>query len=283
VADNAEVRRIVRRYAESWEMLVSEAEHAAAGVLWLQTNPAPDLVMIDQDMLSAGGIALVRNMRCSEHTSHTPLLILTCRAADEITADVLRLGDVNTLAKPIKPQSLYSAIMRPISLQTAKSAPASDPTPPEAISMAQRKPLSILMADDNPVNQRVAQALLKRLGYEVDTVENGKQAVEAFSEKAYDLILMDVEMPLLNGYDATRQIRAKRSDSSTPWIIALTAHSLGSTRSQCLASGMNDFVTKPIKLQQLVAALERAPIEAHTQQTDEPLDSTEIHSVAASI
>ena len=269
VADNAEVRRIVRRYAESWEMVVGEAVHAAGGLVWLQTNPPPDLVIIDQDILAVGGNALARTIRENVHTARTPLLVLTCRGTDALTAEAVRLGGVITLPKPLKPQSLHSAISRSITTREEDQTAQEQARVSKMSLIAEPRSLSILLADDNPINLKVGKALLKRLGFQVDTVSDGKQAVEAFGAISYDVILMDLEMPTINGYEATRQIRSQRSDGTIPWIIALTAHSLGATRSKCIEAGMNDFLTKPIKLQQLADALQRMPLRAEDGQTAE--------------
>ena len=117
--------------------------------------------------------------------------------------------------------------------------------------------LRLLIAEDNPVNQRVASRMLQRLGYKADVVENGRLAVEAVERAAYDVIFMDVQMPELDGLEATRRIKARPGPS--PWIIALTAHALEEDRQQCLAAGMNDFLSKPVQLTELTAALERVP------------------------
>jgi len=117
--------------------------------------------------------------------------------------------------------------------------------------------LRLLIAEDNPVNQRVATRMLQRLGYRADVVENGRLAVDAAERERYDVIFMDVQMPELDGLEATRRIRARAGRS--PWIVALTAHALEDDRQQCLAAGMNDFLSKPVQLSELSAALERVP------------------------
>jgi CheY-like chemotaxis protein len=117
--------------------------------------------------------------------------------------------------------------------------------------------LSILIAEDVPVNQMVAVAILERLGYTADVVENGAQAVEATQKKPYQLILMDICMPEMDGLDATRQIRNITGSSVKPWIVAVTAHAILGDKEKCLAAGMNDYVTKPISLKTIAAAIDR--------------------------
>jgi CheY-like chemotaxis protein len=141
----------------------------------------------------------------------------------------------------------------------AAEAP-SEPSRPVRVAAPERKPvanLRLLIAEDNLVNQRVASRMLQKLGYKADVVENGRLAVEAVERQAYDVIFMDVQMPELDGLEATRRIRAR--PGRAPWIVALTAHALEEDRRQCLAAGMNDFLSKPVQLTELTAALDRVP------------------------
>ncbi|MFZ9736428.1 MAG: response regulator [Prochlorotrichaceae cyanobacterium] len=124
-------------------------------------------------------------------------------------------------------------------------------------SLASEQSLSILIAEDVQVNQMVAVAILERLGYTADVVENGTKAVEAFQRQPYQLILMDICMPETDGLNATRQIRNITASETHPWIIALTAHAILGDREKCLAAGMNDYVTKPISVKTIAAAIDR--------------------------
>ncbi|MEY2976610.1 MAG: response regulator [Prochlorotrichaceae cyanobacterium] len=124
-------------------------------------------------------------------------------------------------------------------------------------SSASEQGLSILIAEDVQVNQMVAVAILERLGYTADVVANGTQAVEAFQKQPYQLILMDICMPETDGLNATRQIRNLTTSETHPWIIALTAHAILGDREKCLAAGMNDYVTKPISVKTIAAAIDR--------------------------
>ena len=134
--------------------------------------------------------------------------------------------------------------------ETTAAAPAS-PTPPGGA-------LRILLAEDNPVNQKVTLSLLKRLGYQADIANDGEQAIAAVARQTYDVILMDVQMPHMDGHSATRHIRAQADSLEQPWIVALTANAMEDDQRACLAAGMNDFASKPIRLKQLGELLERA-------------------------
>jgi PAS domain S-box-containing protein len=140
-------------------------------------------------------------------------------------------------------------------------------------SLAIDRPFSILMAEDNRVNQLVAKKMLEKFGYRVDIVADGQEAIHAFEERSYDVIFMDLEMPNVSGYDAAKHIRSHASPGA-PWIIALTAHAVDGVREECFAAGMNDYLSKPIKLEQLAGALRRVPWKVTTTHAATP----EIHA-----
>ena len=123
-------------------------------------------------------------------------------------------------------------------------------------TLGERHPLRILVAEDNVVNQKVALALLNRLGYNPDLVENGRKAVDSVGTVDYDLVLMDVQMPEMDGLEATRTIRSSIEDGRQPTIVALTANALDGDRELCIAAGMDDYLSKPIQLDALVEKLE---------------------------
>ncbi len=130
--------------------------------------------------------------------------------------------------------------------------------------LAEEFPLSVLLAEDNPVNQKVATRFLERLGYRVDTVVNGVEAVAALEQRRYDLILMDLQMPEMDGLEASRRIRRLALETQ-PKIIALTANAMQGDRELCLAAGMDDYVSKPVKIHEISAAIRRqfgAPVSA---------------------
>ncbi|MEO5823253.1 MAG: response regulator, partial [Vicinamibacteraceae bacterium] len=153
------------------------------------------------------------------------------------------VGSTFSFELPLRAAETPSAPARPVKASASASKPISN--------------LRLLIAEDNPVNQRVASRMLQKLGYQSDVVENGRLAIEAVERQAYDVIFMDVQMPELDGLEATRRIKAR--PGVAPWIIALTAHALEDDRKQCLAAGMNDFVSKPVQLTELTAALDRVP------------------------
>jgi CheY-like chemotaxis protein len=162
----------------------------------------------------------------------------------------------------------------------ARSAPAFDP------GMGERLPLRILLAEDNSVNQMLAVRLLRNLGYTADVAGNGVEAVDAVESGAYDVILMDVQMPEMDGLEATREIRS-RTAGNGPRIVAMTANAMAEDREECLAAGMDDYVSKPIRVDELVAALERtaSPMgePARTASSSEVLDATAFERLRATM
>ena len=135
---------------------------------------------------------------------------------------------------------------------------------PSSPILAEQVPLRILLAEDNIVNQKVALQLLKRLGYRADVAGNGLEVLAALHRQSYDVVLMDVQMPELDGLSTTRRI-CQQWPSLRPWIIAMTANAMQGDREECLEAGMNDYVSKPIRLEQLVQTLSRCPMPAHNR------------------
>jgi CheY-like chemotaxis protein len=171
------------------------------------------------------------------------------------------------LTKPVKPSQLFNAL---IDLLAPTRAAA---TTPEPISMtreregkssfdpemAARHPLRILLAEDNVVNQKLAMRLLQQMGYRADLASNGIEAIESVARQTYDVVLMDVQMPEMDGLEASRQITARWPAAQRPRIVAMTANAMQGDREMCMAAGMDDYVTKPIRVDALVAALSQVP------------------------
>jgi CheY-like chemotaxis protein len=157
-----------------------------------------------------------------------------------------------TLTKPFKLSQFHDSLLTIFSerLETPRSS-----TEASAEPLAADFPLRILLAEDNRVNQKVAVRLLKKLGYQVDLVQNGIEATEAVQHQTYDLILMDVQMPTMDGLTATQHIRKSHPDANHPWIVALTANALEGDRQACLDAGMNDYLAKPIEVDRLVEVI----------------------------
>ena len=148
------------------------------------------------------------------------------------------------MTKPIKASRLFDALADLLTREEPAAEPA--PAAPTAPSLGERHPLRILIAEDNGVNQKVVLAMLRRLGYRADLVANGLEAIAAVEQRPYDVVLMDLHMPELDGISAMRRIRAEMSEDRRPRIIAVTANALEEDREACLAAGMDDYVSKPL-------------------------------------
>lgn len=157
------------------------------------------------------------------------------------------------LERPVKRKALLSALKRAVVHADSIESSSNEAGKAEP---GRRKRLSILLAEDNPVNRKVALTMLKHLGYRADVVSNGQEVLDALSDHRYDVILMDVQMPVMDGMEAARRLRA--AGNHRPWIIAMTAHALEGDREMCIEAGMDDYVSKPVRMGTLMAALDRA-------------------------
>jgi len=212
------------------------------------------LALLDMQMPDADGLTLASWIREDPVLAQTPLILITSLGYQG-AAEQDRLFAAQ-ITKPLRQSQLREQLAlalgyRQRSLQPSTTAAVVAPPP--------GRPLRILLAEDNVVNQKVALTMLKKLGYSADAVANGREALAALSEINYDLVLMDCEMPEMDGFEATLHIRSGEAGVLNPSvpIIAMTAHAMQGDRERCLAVGMNDYVSKPVQLSTLSTALER--------------------------
>lgn len=259
VDDNATNREIVIRHARSWGMEPVAVERPIDALALVEAGEPFDVAVLDMLMPDMDGLALAREIRQRRDERELPLLLVTslgrlprAQSASDFSAQ---------LAKPIKASQLFNALVSALAGRIEEARPvefAADDVKAESA-------LRILLAEDNAVNQKVALALLGRLGYRADVAWNGLEALAALERHAYDVVLMDVQMPELDGLDATRQICARWSPEARPRIIAMTANALLEDREECFAAGMDDYVAKPIRPEELARALTRAkPLPAQS-------------------
>jgi GAF domain-containing protein/CheY-like chemotaxis protein len=254
VDDNATNRRILALQAEKWGMTPRETEHPNEALQWIRNGKHFDLAILDLQMPEMDGIMLTREIRTMHPQESLPIILLTSLGRREIGADDLHFAAY--LIKPLKPSALYDALASIFAhrLISPKPQPAKGVIDAE---LGKRHPLRILLAEDNQVNQKLALRILEQMGYRADIASNGLEAIESVERQTYDVILMDVQMPEMDGLEATRQIVAKWPQKH-PRIIGLTANALEGDREQCLAAGMDDYISKPIHIEELVDALERS-------------------------
>lgn len=256
VDDNATNRLILEEMARSWAMVpvaVASAQDALQTLRRGQEANAPyRVVLSDVNMPEEDGFSLAQRIRQSPEFAGTIVILLTSGMHPE---DVKRGEDIGVAAhlmKPVKQSELYDAIAVSLGVTTADSG---DSTAAARIETPLR-PLRILVAEDSLVNQKLAVGLLQKHGHSVVIANNGKEAVNALTSQHFDVVLMDVEMPTMNGYEATAAIRTwEKSRGRHVPIIAMTAHAMKSHRELCLEAGMDDYVSKPIRVQELFEKL----------------------------
>jgi PAS domain S-box-containing protein len=265
VDDNATNREIVTRHAQSWGMEPVAVELPATALELLASDEPFDVGVLDMMMPDMDGLALAGEIRARWSAEELPLLLLTSlgRLPQAESSSLFSAQ----LAKPFKASQLYNTLLRLLSPGAVE-----EEVEPVADGKRARSALRILLAEDNAMNQKVALRLLEQLGYRADVANNGLEAIETLERRPYDVVLMDVQMPELDGLDATRRICERWPPESRPHIIAMTANALPEDREACFAAGMDDYVAKPIRAEELVAALKRAKPRADADGGSEAVE-----------
>jgi len=256
VDDNATNRRILVAQTARWGMVPRETGSPKEAIAWLEGGEAFDIALFDLLMPELDGLELagrVAALADSAPAKPMPVVILSSIGVREREEAAIAAW----LAKPVKPSALHDTIAN-VLLGTVVTRPTLAPAAADGRALGERHPLRILLAEDNAVNQKLALRLLGQLAYEAEVAGDGRQAVEAVEGGSYDVVLMDVQMPELDGLGATREIRARWPERPL-WIVAMTANAMAGDREACFAAGMNDYLAKPIRPAELAAALERAP------------------------
>jgi signal transduction histidine kinase/CheY-like chemotaxis protein/HPt (histidine-containing phosphotransfer) domain-containing protein len=248
VDDNATNREILHHQLQSWHMLVEEAPDSRDVVVRIIRAERDDqpfrLVLMDMQLPDTDGTELARKIRQACHNADLKIIILSSISRSLKPNELMRAGVDMQLSKPVKSSQLYNAI------QEILGGYISSPRLPEEqnIDMPLFPQLRILLVEDNPTNQEVVTQQLRKLGHQVDLAVDGRDALMKSGQMNYSLILMDCQMPEMDGYEATRKIREREAVAGlkpVP-IVALTAHAMEGEREKCLAAGMNEFITKPI-------------------------------------
>jgi CheY-like chemotaxis protein len=235
-------------------MIARETESPAQALAWLENGEKFDLAILDMHMPGMDGLELARRIR--QQMARLPLVLFSSLGRKE--AGEAENLFVAHLTKPLKQSQLFDMLaglfMELKALERKAAANDRFKLDPE---FASRHPLKILLAEDNLVNQKLALRLLEQMGYHADVALNGLEALQAVARQRYDLVLMDVQMPEMDGLEATRQIIARWPETH-PRIVGLTANAIQGDREMCLAAGMEDYIAKPIRVEELVEALSKA-------------------------
>ncbi len=259
VDDNATNRRILTRQVALWGMVAQEADSPAAALELLRAGRRFDLAVLDMQMPEVDGVTLAREIRHLRTAEEMPLVLLSSlgqRPPDGLFAA--------SLTKPVKPAQLSEVLARALACHLPAAAASAPPAGPATDGSAGATaepagPGRLLLAEDNPVNQKVALHMLRTLGRTADAVSNGLEVLDSVRRQRYDVILLDVQMPEMDGLTVARHLVQDHPDPARrPWMIAVTANAMQGDRERCLAAGMDDYLSKPMKIAELAAALERA-------------------------
>ncbi|MFP4122194.1 MAG: PAS domain S-box protein [Coleofasciculus sp.] len=255
VDDNATNRQIITLQAQSWGMEVKTAESGEQALNWLADSEPFDLAVLDWQMPQMDGLTLALQIQALPNGEQIPLVMLSSVGQQTPYKPDDMPNFAAFLTKPIKQSQLYNVFVAILGRRRISVRPGDRSSGRLEAEFAQRLPLRILLVEDVAVNQKVARQMLQRLGYRADVANNGQEALESLRRKSYQVVFMDVQMPEMDGLEATRRIRTEWSLACQPWIIAMTAHAMQGDREQCLQVGMNDYISKPIRPEALVQAL----------------------------
>jgi CheY-like chemotaxis protein len=250
VDDNATNRRIVVSLLDRWGIAARDTGSPVEALTWVEGGERFDVAIVDLHMPELDGITLATRLRAAGAGASTAVVVLSSLGVHERPTDTIAAF----LVKPVKPSALHDSLASALAGGEASDDERSGHRGPDT-ALGERHPLRILLAEDNLVNQKLALRLLERMGYRADVAGNGLEAIDAIATSTYDVVLMDVQMPELDGLEATRRIRDRWPGPASPRIVAMTANAMDGDREACLAAGMDDYVAKPISPGTLEAAL----------------------------
>ncbi|MEH2130498.1 MAG: PAS domain S-box protein [Nostoc sp.] len=265
VDDNLTSCQILSLQAESWKMETSAAKSGKEALAQLAQGTEFDIAILDMQMPEMDGISLARQIRKQSGCENLPLVIMTSLGKVETSSDLNDVQFAASLSKPIKQSQLYDVITRVLGNEPLPASISDFPLVNR--HLAHRLPLRILLAEDTLVNQKVALLMLQKMGYGADVVTNGLEVLKALQKQPYDVVLMDVNMPEMDGLETTRRIYQEWEIGFRPQIIAITANAMRGDREACLAAGMNDYISKPIQFQELAEALSKCSPQRSFEST----------------
>jgi CheY-like chemotaxis protein len=259
VDDNATGREMLHRLAKSWRMVPTAVSSGREALRLVREGHRFDIGLLDMTMPELDGVGLASALTQQPDVADMPLVLLTSLGPQPASRQETGSNDQYfeaTLSKPIKQSSLYDILISVLDGKT-RSSPALPANVPVDAMLGEKNPLRILVTEDNAVNRKVLLKMLEKVGYEADIAVNGLEAVQAVNRHPYDLIFMDVQMPEMDGLEATRRILAKRGDAMRPTVVGLTANALKGDRDICLQAGMDDYLAKPVRLEQIQDMLQK--------------------------
>lgn len=258
VDDNETNRLILTRQTQSWGLTSHAVASGREALEWLQANRIPDIILVDMQMPEMDGLMLTKLIR-QKYSADLPIIMLTSMGGRADSSG--HEGLSGYLIKPVKAALLHAAIYRCLACDNAQveeEAAISGPISEFDPNLGKKHPLSILLAEDNTINQKVALRMLERLGYRADVAANGFEAIQALQRQQYGVILMDIQMPEMDGVEAAEKIRSLALEKQ-PHIIAMTANALKGDREKYLNAGLDDYISKPVRIADLIQVLQNAP------------------------
>ena len=264
VDDNEINRKLLLAQTKAWGMIPDVFDSGPDALAEIIKGQVYDLALLDFKMPVMDGKELAMKLREFRTEKELPLVLLS--SIGGILDESITRYFTEVLSKPIKPAALHNSLLSVCDHRPRKVVPEKDTKKPK--SFASEHPIKILITEDNPVNQKVVLLLLKKLGFTdpITVACNGQECLDRLEEDSYDAILMDIQMPVMDGLEATRRICEKYPEAERPWIIALTAAAMGGDRERALETGMNDFITKPVRTERLTEALRKVPLRSHIRK-----------------
>lgn len=236
-----------------WGMDVVAEATGGAALIRMHRNEHFDLIVLDINVPDMDVLILIDQIRLDYTEQEVPIILYTPVTSRNDIVRQMVPGVSSVLATPVFPATLYHTLLELFHVPLAPPTPK--PTEHEhgvqGDNQAHRYPLHILVAEDNVINQQVALRMLRKLGYRADVAANGRDVLAAFQRCRYEVVFMDVQMPDMDGLEATRQLRDSLPDDQQPWIIAMTAYAMTQDRDMCLEAGMNDYISKPVQIEEL--------------------------------
>ena len=278
VDDNETNRKVLLAQAKNWGLQARAASSGAQALALLDEGTTFDFGVLDMQMPDMDGLELAKALRARPDTFDLPLAMLSSVGQRIETQGLFSAS----LTKPIKQQQLYSILSDMVAEREGRASPSSKTQPDQAkrkgkdeLDESDLPALRILLAEDNAVNQKVAIRILNRLGLQADVAANGLEAIKMLQLSTYDVVLMDVQMPEMDGFEATAKINSDIPVERRPRIVAMTANAMTGDRERCLDAGMDDYISKPVRRQELLDALLRCtPLEdANVGTAPEPFQA----------
>ena len=271
IDSNETSRQYLSLQAESWNLVVETAESAEVAITNLFRKEPPDVIAINEPLVDMESIQLASQIRNFPNYQTIPIILFQGQHIRNVNQLNILGSRIRTLQKPARRSQFYNMLVELLTEKEIVIDTKVEST--TATALQTEKPLRILLTDDILLNQKVALAMLSSFGYEADVANNGKEAVEAVQKNTYDLVFMDVQMPEMDGLEATRTIR-NTPDIQQPYIIAMTAHAMQGDKEECLSAGMNDYISKPIRKPELAEMLKKCPQISSNSDTPDMTNTT---------